>query len=260
MVRSGARVLRDDLGRAVRLPRRVRRVVSLVPSLTEAIAETGPGLLVGCTKWCAHPPGLAAERLRGTKNPHLQRIAEIAPDLVVANKEENRERHVAELERAGVPVWVTDVGTVPGALRSLRRLLVEVCGLPEPGWLAGAAAAWGGPVPASRLRVAVPIWRDPWMVVGGGTFAGDVLARLGAANVFGGEARYPATDPAGIAARSPDAVLLPDEPYRFTADDGPEAFPGIPVVLLSGRDLTWYGPSLVAARSRLAEALAPPPR
>ncbi|GAA1102140.1 helical backbone metal receptor [Nocardiopsis composta] len=260
MDRSGARVLHDDLGRAVPLPRRVRRVVSLVPSLTEAIAETGPELLAGCTEWCTHPPGLAAERLRGTKNPHLRRIAELAPDLVVANKEENRERHVAELERSGVPVWVTDVGTVPGALRSLRRLLVEVCSLAEPGWLAEAEAVWAGPVPEPRLRVAVPIWRDPWMVVGGGTFAGDVLARLGAANVFAGDARYPATDPEGIAARSPDAVVLPDEPYRFTSADGPEAFPSLPSVLVSGRDLTWYGPSLVAARERLEEALGGPPR
>jgi hypothetical protein len=95
------------------------------------------------------------------------------------------------------------------------------------------------------------------MVVGPRTFAGDVLARLGLVNVFdAGEDRYPGTTPEGIRAAGAQAVLLPDEPYRFTADDGPEAFGGLPSALVSGRDLTWYGPSLVGARERLAAAVA----
>jgi ABC-type Fe3+-hydroxamate transport system substrate-binding protein len=112
----------DDEGREVPVPSQVRRVVSLVPSLTETVTATARELLVGATDWCTHPPDLAVERLRGTKNPHVRRIVELAPDLVVANREENRERHVRQLREAGVPVWVTDIRTVPGALGSLRRL------------------------------------------------------------------------------------------------------------------------------------------
>ncbi|MEV2277618.1 helical backbone metal receptor [Nocardiopsis sp. NPDC049922] len=246
----------DDLGHPVRLPDRVETVVSLVPSLTEAIARTAPDLLVAATVWCTHPADLAVERVRGTKNPHVRRIVELAPDVVVANREENRERHVLALREAGVAVWVTDVRTVAGAFVSLRRLLTEVCGPPAPGWLAEAEAVWGAPAPERGPRVAVPIWRNPWMVIGGDTFSGDVLARLGAVNVFAdAEGRYPRVTPDAIATAAPDLVVLPDEPYRFGPDDGPEAFPDLPTVCVDGRALTWYGPSMIDARARLAAAL-----
>ncbi|GAB3484406.1 helical backbone metal receptor [Nocardiopsis coralliicola] len=253
--------LRDDLGRAVEVPRPVRRVVSLVPSLTEAVAESAPELLAGRTVWCTEPAGLAAPTVRGTKNPDVQRIAALKPDLVVANQEENRKRHVDWLAERGIAVWVTAVHTVPAGIAALRRLLAEVLQLAEPEWLHRAADAWAGPPPPAELRVAVPVWRDPWMVLGPDTFASDLLRRAGAANVFaeGGEGagRYPRTGPAGIAARRPDVVLLPDEPYPFAAADGPEALAPLPCALLPGRDLTWYGPSLAGARDRVRAALLP---
>jgi ABC-type Fe3+-hydroxamate transport system substrate-binding protein len=248
----------DDLGTAVPLAGPPRRVVSLVPSLTEALAATVPDRLVGATDWCTHPAGLDVTRVRGTKNPDRAAIAALAPDLVVANREENRRLDVDRLRAAGIPVWVTVVESVDEAIASLRRLFAEALWVGEPGWLAEAAAAWAAP-PSARpaLRVAVPIWRDPWMAVGPRTFAGDVLARLGLVNVFGaGEDRYPHTTPEDVVAAGAEAVLLPDEPYRFTADDGPEAFGGLPSALVSGRDLTWYGPSLAGARDRLTTAVA----
>ncbi|MGY1812628.1 helical backbone metal receptor [Blastococcus sp. SYSU D00820] len=249
--------LTDDLGTPVPLAGPPRRIVSLVPSLTEALAATVPGRLVGATDWCTHPAGLDVARVRGTKNPDRAAIAALAPDLVVANQEENRRLDVERLRAAGIPVWVTVVESVDQALAALRRLTGEVLGVLEPGWLAAAARAWAAPAPASGLRIAVPVWRDPWMVVGPRTFAGDVLARLGLVNVFAGAAdRYPRLDRGALRAAGPQALLLPDEPYAFTADDGPEAFPDLPVALVSGRDLTWYGPSLAGARERLAAAVA----
>jgi ABC-type Fe3+-hydroxamate transport system substrate-binding protein len=255
-------VLTDDLGTPVDLPRPPRRVVSLVPSLTEALAETVPERLVGATDWCTHPPGLDVPRVRGTKNPDRAAIAALEPDLVVCNREENRRLDVDRLRAAGVPVWVTVIESVDEALVSLRRLFGEVLEVGEPGWLVEAAAEWGGPVPAMTrpgpaLRVAVPVWRDPWMVIGRDTFAGDVLARLGLVNVFGDAAdRYPKVEVADLAEAAPDVVVLPDEPYAFTAHDGPEAFRGIRTALVSGRDLTWYGPSLGPARQRLLAAVS----
>lgn len=247
----------DDLGTPVPLPAPPRRVVSLVPSLTEALAVTVPDRLVGATDWCTHPAGLDVARVRGTKNPDRAAIAALAPDLVVANREENRRLDVDRLRAAGIPVWVTVVEAVDEALASLRRLFAEALGVGEPGWLTEATRAWAEPAPLSGPGVAVPIWRDPWMVVGARTFAGDVLARLGVVNAFGaGDERYPHTTPERIRAAGAEAVLLPDEPYRFTADDGPEAFDGLPTALVSGRDLTWYGPSLAGARARLAAAVA----
>ncbi len=230
--------------------------MSLVPSLTESIAASAPGLLVGATSWCTHPPDLDVTRVRGTKNPDLQAILDLAPDLVVANQEENRAVDVAALEGAGIPVWVTAPTTVDAALTSLDRLLVLACGLPaRPEWLDRARAVWTAAPRIGRTRAAVLIWRKPWMAVGSDTFAGDVLVRLGVSNVFAdAEGRYPHTTVEEIRALAPDLVVLPDEPYAFTAEDGPEALEGLRCVLVSGRDLTWYGPSLVSARAKLEEA------
>ena len=102
----------DDLGHEVVLAGPPSRVVSLVPSLTEAIEVTAPGLVVAATDWCVYPPDLDVQRVRGTKNPDCRAIAALAPDLVVANMEENREIDVRRLRDAGVPVWVTRIETV----------------------------------------------------------------------------------------------------------------------------------------------------
>ena len=243
--------LSDDLAYAVSFPRPPRRVVSLVPSITEALAVTCPDRLVGATDWCTHPSDLAVQRVRGTKNPDRGAIAALQPDLVVANKEENRQLDVQRLRADGIPVWVTDIETVPAALDSLERLFVEVLDVATPGWLAAARREWEGPVPEPTLDVAVAIWRDPWMAVGRDTFTGDLVARLGWRNVLADSPeRYPHVDPGGLD-RDGLTVLLPDEPYVFTREDGPEAFSRARTALVSGRLLTWYGPSLVEAHAFL---------
>jgi len=242
----------DDLGHPLPLTRPPQRIVSLVPSLTEALAVTVPGRLAGATDWCTHPAGLDVPRVRGTKNPDRAAIAALRPDLVVANREENRRHDVEQLRAAGIPVWVTEIETVDAALRSLRRLFTDVLSVPEPEWLRTAAGQWSGPPALPALRTVVPVWRDPWMVVGARTFTGDILTRLGLAHVFAGSTdRYPKHEPAQLAAAGAELAVLPDEPYPFTAADGPEAFPGIAVALVSGRSLTWYGPSLATARAEL---------
>lgn len=244
--------LADDLGHPVSWAGPPKRIVSLVPSLSEALAVTVPERLVGVTDWCTHPPGLDLPRVRGTKNPDRAAIAALRPDLVVANQEENRRLDVDRLRAAGVPVWVTAIESVDQALGSLRRLFA-VLSVGEPDWLRIAAVEWSRPVSWARRTVAVPIWRDPWMVVGPRTFTGDLLARLGLDNVFDtGADRYPRVDLDEVRA---DLVLLPDEPYAFTPDDGPEAFPGRRTVLVPGRQLTWYGPSLATAREELLDLL-----
>ena len=239
--------MRDDLGVDVPLARPVGRVVSLVPSLTEALASVEPDAVVGATDWCTHPADLEVTRVRGTKNPDLAAIRDLHPELVVVNKEENRELDVRRLRESGVAVWVTDIETVPAAIASMERLL-DALGWTAPAWLAEARELWCGPLPPVTRRVVVPIWRDPWMVVGARTFTTDLLRRLGWHNVYADHAdRYPALDLAALDTAGADVVLLPDEPYVFSADDGPEAFSRTPTELVSGRLLTWYGPSLVEA-------------
>ncbi|HEY0813512.1 MAG TPA: helical backbone metal receptor [Pseudonocardia sp.] len=244
----------DDVGNAVTAPDRVRRVVSLVPSLTEAVAASAPDLLVGATDWCTHPADLAVTRVRGTKNPDIAAIVALAPDLVVANHEENRRPDLDALRAAGIPVYVTDIRTLDGAFASLGRMLAA-CGVAEAAWLDEARDAWAAVArPSVRRRAVVPIWRRPWMAVGRDTFTGALLSRLGIDNVLRDDPeRYPRFDPATLPEH--DLVVLPDEPYDFTAEDGPEAFPGSPSVLVSGRLLTWYGPSLTEAALVLPDLL-----
>jgi len=168
---------------------------------------------------------------------------------------------VGRIRADGVPVWVTAAAaTVPLGLGSVRRLLTQGLGLTEPDWLVQAEDAWRT-VPPVRATAIVPVWRRPWIVVGRDTFAGDVLRRLGVANAYDGHPdRYPRPAIDELRGRlgdgSADLVVLPDEPYEFTATDGPEAFPGARHALVSGRYLTWCGPSLVPARAALTEALA----
>ncbi|MEU7388450.1 helical backbone metal receptor [Streptomyces tanashiensis] len=232
------------------------RVVSLVPSLTEAVAVTAPGLLVGATDWCSHPAGLDVVRVGGTKNPDAAAIAALRPDLVLANEEENRAPDLATLRALGLDVLVTEIRTLGQGLRELERVLAA-CGAPRrPGWLDEAEAAWDAVDPLGPLTAVVPIWRRPWMVLGRDTFAGDLLARLGVRNLYAGHPeRYPRLTLDELRAAGPDLVVLPDEPYRFTRDDGPEAFPGTAAALVDGRMLTWYGPSLAEAPRALARAL-----
>ncbi|WP_433528745.1 helical backbone metal receptor [Micromonospora sp. CA-263727] len=234
------------------------RVVSLVPSLTEAVAATLPGLLVGATDWCTHPADLDVPRVGGSKYPDLDRIRALRPDLVLLNIEENRREDATALAAAGVPIRVTYPRTVDGALTELADLLRDLGAPAEPDWLAAARRAWAGlpPTPVAR-RAVVPVWRRPWVVLGADTFAGDVLRRLGVSNIYADQPeRYPRPSLEQLRADAPELVVLPDEPYRFTRDDGPEAFPGTPCALLSGRHLTWYGPSLAEAPSVLAAQLA----
>lgn len=249
-------MVHDDTGAPVEVPETVRRIVSLVPSLTESVAATVPEALVGATDWCSHPADLDVTRVRGTKNPDLDAVLGLRPDVVLANAEENRAPDIEALRAAGVPVWVTRIETLEQAFTSLDRVFAHACRTGRPAWLEEARQAWRTPAPRPRRTAIVPIWRRPWMVVGRDTFTGDVLRNLGVDNLYAGhEERYPKIPLPELVETRPDLVVLPDEPYAFTADDGPEAFPGLPCALVSGRLLTWYGPSLTEAATALARAL-----
>lgn len=253
----------DDLGAVVPLAGGgPRRVVSLVPSMTETVALTAPELLVAVTDYCTHPPGLDLPRVGGSKYPDLAAVLAQRPDLVLANEEENRREDVDTLRAAGVPVWTTAApATVPAALAVLRRMLADaLCLDGTPEWLTAAQTRWQRCDPPLATAITC-VWRRPWVVLGRDTFAGDVLLRLGVRNAHAAHPqRYPRPTLSQLRAAldegSADLVVLPDEPYPFSATDGPEAFPGAHCALLDGRHLTWWGPSLLHARDVLGPALA----
>lgn len=246
------RLSADDLGAAVQLPAGpVHRVVSLVPSLTEAIATSAPGVLVGATQWCIRPRELEVTRVRGTKNPDLAAVEALHPDLVICNQEENRRIDVERMRERGLNVWVSVIDSLEQAFAAMRRIFSECLLIADPDWLTEAERVWSLP-PTLRGTVALPIWRDPWMVVGGGTYGNDLLGRLGLTNAFAGLPRYPRVDLRELRAAA-ELVILPDEPYAFSASDGPECFRRS--VLVDGRATAWYGPTMVWARGHLEERL-----
>ena len=248
------------------------RVVSLVPSLTEALVWLGLGShLVGVSDWCVHPAEAVAKlpKLGGTKTPSIARILALAPDLVIANHEENRRRDVERLEAEGVPVWVTYPRSVRDGVALLRELAALGAGSgarPEQvDPIEAAVAAAEAARPARGVRVFCPIWKTPWMSVGGDTYANDLLALCGGANVFAGreERRYPIVQLAEIVAASPEVILLPDEPYAFGARevvefaelDVPAAVSGR-IHLIDGTLVSWYGPRIQRAIETIRPLIA----
>jgi len=230
---------------------------------------------VGVTEFCVHPAeGVAAKpKVGGTKNPDVRAILALRPDLVVANKEENRRRDVESLEAGGVPVFVTYARGVREAIDEIRTLGAVVGRAAEAEALVApverALAAQEARAAEPRVRCVALIWRDPFMVVGADTFAHDLLACCGGENPFAGasERRYPRVERAELEAARPEVILLPTEPYAFgEADrvellelDCPAARDGR-IHVVEGELLTWYGPRMARALETFSALLRPAPR
>jgi ABC-type Fe3+-hydroxamate transport system substrate-binding protein len=263
----------DDMGFRVELEHTPARVVSLVPSWTETLFALGLNSeVVGVTKFCVEPVAAVASiaKVGGTKNPDIRAIVKLEPELVIANAEENRREDVERLREAGIPVFTTYPRTVPGAVESILRMgralgresaaaaLAKEITLSVSG-IEATLGVWS----KLRLRVFCPIWKKPWMSFNADTYAHDVLRMLGYNNIFAsaGE-RYPMTTLEHALELRPDIVILPDEPYEFDESDVTEVKAAMPpalsrrVLIVSGRDLHWYGVHMVRGLKSLAERMA----
>ena len=242
----------DDLGRLLHFEHVPQRIVSLVPSLTEYLFWLGLAeQIVGITDYCIVPAEqvVAVPKVRGTKNPNREQIIGLAPDLIIANKEENRQRDIAALEAAGLTIYVSDIESVQQAMLSLSKLAGIVGRTEQADSLIAAIQAELALKPTTQQRVATAIWRDPWMWVGQATYAADLLACCGASNCLADPAgRYPRLELAEIADLQPDRILLPDEPYVFSQADADE-LQGLAARIdcCDGQLLTWYGPRIPLA-------------
>jgi ABC-type Fe3+-hydroxamate transport system substrate-binding protein len=231
-------------------------VVSLVPSATETLVALGVAP-VGVTRFCdlAGVPTVG-----GTKDPDVDAVVGLAPDLVVVNDEENRVEDFRRLAAAGLEVHsmsprsVHDVG---GEVRALAARL----GRPVPAPFApGEWDDWLASMLAPRWWDAfVAVWRRPWMSLASDTYGSSLLDLVGVGNVCADSFdRYPEVTLREVAARAPNVVLLPSEPYPFGPRHVAEvaaAVPGVPVLLVDGRDLFWWGVRTPAAAARLRAAL-----
>jgi ABC-type hemin transport system substrate-binding protein len=248
------------------------RIVSLVPSLTEALFVFGVGnRVVGRTRYCTQPPRLVGRvaKVGGTKKVDVERILDLEPDLVVAVREENTREDIEGLEEAGVSVFVGAPETVVDAMGMLRKLAERV-GAPKAEAVLGPIERVYGRLREENCRegsnrtrrVFVPIWKGPYMSVGSDTYVHDVLETCGGENVCRGSTRYPIVDLERVEDLEPEVVLLPDEPYPFSAEELPELYAlDVPaaredrVYLVDGKLLTWYGPRMASSLTQLAALL-----
>lgn len=290
--------LRDDRGRKTEWSEAPRRIVSLVPSDTYTLVRLGLGArLVGRTRYCIEPAAEVASVpvVGGTKDADLDAILALAPDVVIANQEENTRSDLEKLEAAGLRVLVSFPKTVAAGLAHVARLalLCRVEREPAVKELVAAGyhalrAAEAARATQPAVRTFVPIWMDPLMTVHGDTFISDVLALVGATNVFATrERRYPLAADLGsaaplspervgerdtryprvtldeVTAAQPELVLLPDEPHPFTEADA-AVFRALPIPaaergavrFCDGKDLMWYGVRSVEGLARLRGAIA----
>jgi len=257
----------DNRGRSLTLSSRPERIVSLVPSQTELLADLGlQKEVVGVTRFCERPDHWRDDKtvVGGTKQVDIDTVRNLAPDFVLANREENEASDVEAID-AFAPAYVTEVTTVPEAL-SMIRTVGELTGRADrAAALADRIARKFTELPDFQpLRAVYLIWREPYMTVGGDTFIHDVMQRAGFDNVYGDGTRYPELTLDELADADPDVVLCSSEPFpfhqkdRFTADVR-DAVGDTPVRVVDGQVFSWYGSRLLdapAALTQLRERLA----
>lgn len=244
--------VRDATGYDVELAGTPERIVSLVPSQTEFLADLGlANQLVGITRFCIHPKSVFTQttKVGGTKQPHIEKIKALAPDLIVANKEEN-EKEVVEALRIFCPVWVSDVRNLSQAFYMMKALGdIMGKGCEAKVWVDQISQGFHSLAPIKRpIRVLYLIWRKPYMSVSGDTFIGDMLQRLGLINVLDDAAsRYPVISSADMMNLAPDLILLSSEPYPFKMEHGKELqkiCPAAEISTVDGEMFSWYGSRL----------------
>lgn len=255
------RVVTDQMGRTVALPYSIHRIVSLVPSQTELLFSLGLGdRVVGVTKFCIHPKEFTADipRVGGTKDIKHDLIKQLAPDLIIGNKEENSQGDIEELMRH-YPVWMSDIENLTDAI----EMIAAIGGITDTKAQAhqiienideGFSILKPLPKPQPVLYL---IWRGPYMAAGHGTFINHLLERAGFQNVLQVD-RYPELTHTQLDMLKPKYVFLSSEPYPFKEKHIKEIqaiYPKAKVVLVDGEMFSWYGSRLIHSGAYLASLL-----
>ncbi len=243
----------DQRGKNIAIPFPPRRIISLVPSQTELLADLGlEQQVVGITKFCIHPPVWRKTKalVGGTKHFDFEAIQSLQPDLIIGNKEENYKEGIEALE-GRYPVWISDIVTLQDAFGMIAGV----------GQITGSSLAAGRIIDGIRdafaqikrhkqLSVLYLIWKKPWMAAGSGTFIHEMLATIGLNNVTAHLPRYPELTPQQIQELKPDLIFLSSEPYPFQDKHKAglqELCPASKILLVDGEMFSWYGSRLLKA-------------
>tara|TARA_B100001758_G_scaffold132509_1_gene114029 strand:- start:7609 stop:8310 length:702 start_codon:yes stop_codon:yes gene_type:complete len=215
-------------------------VVSLVPSVTETLIAWGIQP-VACTRFCERPE---IESVGGTKDPDVEAIAALAPELVIVDREENRLEDYQSLLRHDLTVEALDVTSLSDVSSQISRL-ASIFGIE---W----SYSPGPPKVARDLTAFVPIWKRPWMTIGSRTYGVSLLEHLGIEVLFSGSNEsYPTLTDEAVSTLSADIILAPSEPYPFGERHLKELEAIAPTYFVDGQDLFWWGSRTADAIQRL---------
>lgn len=240
-----------------------KRIVSLVPSQTELLYDLNLNAeTTGITKFCVHPQSWfkTKERVGGTKTVNIEKIHQLKPDLIIANKEENVKEQIEALAE-DYPVWVTDVNNLADALQMIADI-GKITGRSEAAnTLINNTAGAFTEIPKMNepVKTAYLIWRKPYMAAGGGTFINDMLQICGFENIFDATARYPEVNIAELQTAGCQLLLLSSEPYPFKQkhiDELSGQLPGSKIILVDGEMFSWYGSRLLQSPAYFTQLIA----
>jgi ABC-type Fe3+-hydroxamate transport system substrate-binding protein len=246
--------MKDQAGRDVNIPGIPSRIISVVPSQTELLFDLGLNdRIAGITKFCVHPAKGVKEKIKvgGTKNLNIEKIRSLNPDLIIANKEENKRSEI-ELLMKEFPVWLSDVKTLDDAL-DIIQTVGELTGKSQEAKkisntiserFTNLEPQTSNLQPVSTVYL---IWHNPIMTVGSDTFISGMMKRCGFKNVFAGRKRYPEITDSQLTDAAPEILLLSSEPFPFRQKHV-EHYRGIcpdsKILLVDGQMFSWYGSRL----------------
>jgi ABC-type Fe3+-hydroxamate transport system substrate-binding protein len=229
---------------------RAMRVVSLVPSATETLSHWGI-TPIAVSRFCERPD---LPTVGGTKNPDVDAIIALRPDLVVLCDQENRLEDHQRLVAAGLQVFVFSITALAHVEPEMNRLRQKLSLAPLDN--SQHAAGFADLAAQRPISVWVPIWRRPWMTISARTYCSSLLEGISVQNVCAHmESSYPEVELAAMAALRPDLVLAPSEPYHFVERHEQELSTVGPVIYVDGKDLFWWGTRTDGALLRLNEQI-----
>lgn len=241
----------DQLGNRIRISYPPQRIVSLVPSQTELLADLGlSDRVVGITKFCVHPEDWKRSKtiIGGTKNFDFDRIRSLQPDLIIGNKEENYIEGIKTLS-AQFPVWMSDIVTLSDALSMIRNVgEITNTTFKAERIASDIADSFTGPMKLPALKTLYLIWKSPWMAAAPGTFIHEMMRLSGLVNCFDKQTRYPELSTEQIQRINPELILLSSEPYPFKERHTEELqllCPKAKILLVNGEMFSWYGSRLL---------------
>ncbi len=236
----------DHLGNIISLSQTPKRIISLVPSQTELLYDLGlKEEVVGITKFCVHPEEWfrTKTRIGGTKKINFEKIDELRPDLIIANKEENDEQQIKELQKK-YPVWISNIQTIDDAFDMMRCIGIIVKRKTETERLITEIKI-GLKTQDKRQKTALYfIWKEPYMIAGGDTFINEMMKLAGFKNAAENLSRYPALEKSEILNLKSEILLLSSEPFPFKEKhlvEMQEDFPDSKIILVDGEMFSWYG-------------------